>query len=121
MGGSACGLPCRFLRCPPEPLPQATAAHSTDHRMASGCALGHSCANSLKTGVASGQSPSHCHAPGHTHSGCLQDYTTIYSTMKRIADAEPRDLDAWTISLTLGEPALCLKMGLRGSSRGLFA
>lgn len=59
----------------------------------------------------------HATAMHPTYSWCLQDYTTIYSTMKRIADAEPRDLDAWTLSMTLGERALCLTLGQRGGSR----
>ena len=32
----------------------------------------------------------------------LQDYKTLYATMKRIADAEPRDLDTWSIGISAG-------------------
>ena len=38
--------------------------------------------------------------------------------MKRIADAEPRDLDAWTISMTLGELSLCFQAGTQGRLDG---
>ena len=33
----------------------------------------------------------------------LQDYKTLYATMKRIADAEPRDLDTWSIGISAGD------------------
>lgn len=33
----------------------------------------------------------------------IQDYKTLYATMKRIADAEPRDLDTWNIGITAGD------------------
>ena len=33
----------------------------------------------------------------------MQDYKTLYATMKRIADAEPRDLDTWNIAITAGQ------------------
>ena len=33
----------------------------------------------------------------------LQDYKTLYATMKRIADAEPRELDTWNISVSAGQ------------------
>lgn len=36
----------------------------------------------------------------------LQDYKTLYATMKRIADAEPRDLDTWNIGITAGDRRL---------------
>ena len=101
-------------KCPPKPLPQGTAANRTDHSHGLRMYLGPQLRCSPQDMVTSVRSPCHRHAPGQTHSGCLQDYTTIYSTMKRIADAEPRDLDAWTISLTLGEPALCLSVGAEG-------
>ena len=38
----------------------------------------------------------------HIYSG-MQDYKTLYATMKRIADAEPRDLDTWNIGITAGD------------------
>lgn len=50
----------------------------------------------------------------------LQDYKTLYATMKRIADAEPRELDTWNITVSAGQmgcssalyglvcPSLCL-------------
>ncbi len=41
----------------------------------------------------------------HILSG-LQDYKTLYATMKRIADAEPRDLDTWNIGITAGDRRL---------------
>lgn len=36
----------------------------------------------------------------------LQDYKTLYATMKRIADAEARDLDTWNIGITAGDTSL---------------
>ena len=36
----------------------------------------------------------------------LQDYKTLYATMKRIADAEARDLDTWNIGITAGDSSL---------------
>lgn len=33
----------------------------------------------------------------------LQDYKTLYATMKRIADAEPRELDTWNITVSAGQ------------------
>ena len=36
----------------------------------------------------------------------LQDYKTVYATMKRIADAEARDLDTWNIGITAGDSSL---------------
>ena len=41
----------------------------------------------------------------HILSG-LQDYKTLYATMKRIADAEPRNLDTWNIGITAGDRRL---------------
>ena len=34
---------------------------------------------------------------------CSQDYKTLYATMKRIADAEPRELDTWKITMSAGQ------------------
>ena len=34
---------------------------------------------------------------------CLQDYKTLYATMKRIADAEARELDTWNITISAGQ------------------
>ncbi|DBA81590.1 hypothetical protein WJX77_006239 [Trebouxia sp. C0004] len=36
----------------------------------------------------------------------IADYKTLYATMKRIADAEPRDLDTWNIGITAGAKSL---------------
>ena len=33
----------------------------------------------------------------------MQDYKTLYATMKRIADAEPRALDTWSIGISAGD------------------
>ena len=33
----------------------------------------------------------------------LQDYKTLYATMKRIADSEPRALDTWAIGISAGD------------------
>lgn len=38
----------------------------------------------------------------------LQKHITIYETLKRIGDAEQRNLDTWAISLTSGEPSIQL-------------
>ena len=32
----------------------------------------------------------------------LQKHNTVYETLKRVADSEPRELDAWQISLSAG-------------------
>lgn len=36
----------------------------------------------------------------------IADYKTLYATMKRIADAEPRDLDTWSIGISAGNKGL---------------
>ncbi len=33
----------------------------------------------------------------------LQKHNTVYETLKRVADGEPRELDAWQISLSAGQ------------------
>lgn len=38
----------------------------------------------------------------------LQKHNTVYETLKRVADSEPRDLDAWQISLSAGASPLAL-------------
>jgi hypothetical protein len=51
----------------------------------------------------------------------MQRHITIYETLKRIGDAEPRRLDTWSISLTSGAKqrfyGICLEMSLVFSGR----
>lgn len=32
----------------------------------------------------------------------MQKHVTVYETLKRVADSEIRDLDAWQVSITTG-------------------
>lgn len=38
---------------------------------------------------------------------CVQKHTDIYSTLERIARAEPRSLDIWSVSFTASAHLLC--------------